>query len=437
MPLTARAILLFVSACGACGDDEPRADAGADAGARDAGHDAGRRDSGRVDVGLDAADAGSADPGWVRMAGPPEWCRIDRAETPEALWRGRWEPCGDGCERLVSEPERQQAIDSSVSWTDGEEGWFSIVQEVEGGARGILLVSTRGRIAGAWREPERPATDMICLAGAPVGVGDGFAAIGLEARTSSGPQFWGLYRGPLDDIGSADTPTAVLDETVLVGSNTINSLKVSATTVIGALQPMSQVLVFEGGDMVRRAGIFSATPGTVQRMALVGRTAYWEEWGSSVRASFASYDRAEAVFREITGNILSFNAAPEGFAWLEGYDRSPEGVYARVELWTAGYTEEPADLAPRSVVELPEYDTSGKAGGGHFAFVRRAPRQRVEIYDLADGRHRTWYLPSGFSATAEAPLYLTETEMLVAVAPEGPVSRGTVLRVDLTRVPYE
>lgn len=417
----------------ACGDDG-EFDAGVDAGGRDAGRDAARRDSGWRDVGVDARfDAGEEPAGWVPLPGFPDGCVVERAQHPEAVFRPTWLSCGDGCQYLARDPVFPHAIDENVGSHDGERGWFSIVQGDLVG-RVVILLATDGTVAGAWRGPDpraRGPDDGICMVGA-VAVGEGHAALSMEVGYGELPRRSFLYHAALDAIGRATVPIAILDERVLVGTNVIQQIETSATTVAAALQPEGVVLVFEGGEQRTLAGATSATPGIPQRIHVARRTVFWEDWVPPVRAAYGAMARDEAVFREaVGGDIKAFNATSAEFAWLEGYDRQPDLTYGRLELWTAPFTADAAMLEPRLVRELPVYD-GGQAEAGVFAY-RSYPPHRIELYDLADGRHRTWFAPEGFALFSE-PIYISETEMAMSGGIDGGMS--ILIRVELSSIPY-
>lgn len=98
---------------------------------------------------------------------------------------------------------------------------------------------------------------------------------------------------------------------------------------------------------------------------------------------------------------------------MEGYDRQPDGSYARLELWTATHTPDPSALAPRFVRTMTQR-TRPSCGGGWYATLRDPPR-RIELTRLADGTRREWIPPEPYGVPSE-PRYVSDHEMMLEVS---------------------
>jgi hypothetical protein len=303
------------------------------------------------------------------------------------------------------------------------------VQGTEDLKRMVVIASTDGLAVAAWRGP-RVADEGVCIVG-ETAIGDGYAAVFLETAFGSFPTRSFLLHAPVDDIGSVTEPIAVVDESVLRGESAFQNAAVSRSTVAVELQPPGVVYVFEGGAQRQLGGIGSDVEGIPQNVRVVGRTVFWEDWGARVSPAFGGMTQDAAYLRQVEGDIKSFNATSEGFAWLEGYDRQPDGSYNRVELWTAPFTDDPASLAPRLVRELP-YRANGAPFGGGILAIRKTDPHRIDLYDVADGRLRR-YLPPAELILTHHPVYVTESEMLLT---EAIGTTPSLYRIDITTLPY-
>jgi len=424
----------------ACGATAHPMDAGADA-ARDADRDAGPRDAGRDagprDAGPDAgpADAGPPDPaGWVPLPGLPDGCVIERAEHPEALFTAEWIPCGDGCLELAPPASGRRGFDPRVGHHDGSRGYFGIVQTdpVTFGRR-VVLGTTEGAPLGAWRGPHW-AEEGVCQIG-PEAVASRAAAFGIRIYGDSWPRQSRIYHAPLADIGLVTEPVAILDDRILRGSNAVQHLAVSDTTVAAEVQPGGFIMVIEGGAMRKLGGgLDPVVRGIPQNVHIVGHQVLWEDWDARIRMAAGSMTADARYYYEAAGaDVLSTATDGVALAWMQGYDYLAGTGWRRVELWTSGYHEDPALLAPRTVRDLDGY--LGLTLGPGVCAMRRVTGgpQRAEIFDLPDGRRRTFTMPAG-TALVEDPLYITATEMLLLV---GRRSGATLWRVDITRLPYD
>jgi hypothetical protein len=416
------ALGLLAATCAACGDGPPDgADGGREAGPEDAASrdapadarqraDAGTpRDAGRgsrPDAAADASppvDAGPA--GWTPLEGIPEGCRIERATNPGAVFTSRWEPCDhglEGCQKII----KNMAVTGNGAF-DGDRALFYLGRNIDS-RRLIVLAQSEGPALGAWLGPrgiDLPE-DGLCQLGAPTVSSDG-AAFVIRTGASLRPDWRNtVFHGAPDVIGSLDTPVGVLTPE-LIGGGTPQRMDVSATTVASEVQ--SGVFIAQDGALVRRE--LDALP---QSARVVGDHVLWEEWGRRVRVVHGTIDQEASVFYEIDGDVKGFDTDGVDMAWVQGYDRQPDGSYERVELWTAPYVRDPADIEPRMVRSLPTRITLATVGGGYWGHWLYANDEwTLNLYRLSDGRKRQWVFPPDDSPGSQRPPAISEDEVLV------------------------
>jgi hypothetical protein len=432
--------MLLVTACSR-GDDDQHV---ADASVRDAGHDAGRRDAGIRDAGPprpDAGfDAGPPDPvGWVQLPGFPDGCVIERAEHPEMLFDSEWTSCGTGCQKLSPDPRFLRSVDRDVGYFDGSRFWFFLVQQRFGDIEGhyiVVLAASDGSVAGAWRAPNLDDPGMCMLF--PLGVGDGHAVFGVQVGDRvDWPRASPIYHASLDAIGSVERPIATLTEAE-VGGSLPQRVGVSASTVVLEVQPRGSIFAIEGGEIHLIGGLGTAMPGLPQETQLVGRTAYWEDWGEvHVRAAFGRVGDAPGLLREVEPDAVRwFQVDETSFSWIEARRLVKLGEYEVVELWTAPYTADAGALEPRLVRPIDRFMHDTRAGGGHYAQLTVRRTQRIiTVYDLVDGRRRD-FVPEGGRPVFNRPLAIGPDQMLIQVSWDDAVPGRALTIVDLSTLPY-
>ena len=426
-------LIIALASCTGVQERDAGIDMGVDAGRGPGDLDAGN-DGGAVDAGV---DAGREMTRWVPLEGLPPECEIQRAENPETLLDNRWEVCPDsiGCVRLVDDP---RFVRTPAPVSRGFSGGVAYFQIVEGyspydpllGERIVVLAGTDGSVLGGWKGPPLGG-DVVCQVD-PLTVGDGQAAFGVsvfdtETMLNKRP----LFRAPLAEIGSANVPYKVLDESDLPGWNVVQSLEVSPTTLVADVRPGGFLYVFEGTDRDRLGGVSSTINGVPQNVFLVGDHVLWEDWGSKVRVAHGSLAEPESVFVELSGanDVHGFSTDGIDMAWQQLYDKQPDGTYARIELWTAPYVRDPADLAPRMVTSLAERQPEVVHSDGVYAFLFADLPDRYALYDLADGRRRVLTMPDRFGG--RAPVSVSRDEVLIRG------TRGRLRRYSLSSLPYE
>jgi hypothetical protein len=434
-----RLTLFLVAGCSACDDKPSPVDSGVE---RDAGVDAGRRDAGRRDSGPPRPDAGSdAGPphpaGFVPLEGLPDGCVIERAEHPEVLFDSTWVECGTGCRRLARDPRYLRGVEPDTGYYDGERFWFFLVQDdiSTGAGRMVVLAASDGTVAGAWRGPYLDASRPMCVVD-PEAVDEGAATISV--RTGFGGLPWRaiFYHGSIDAIGEVSAPTAILDETIVPEGAIAQTLDVSPTTVVAEVQPRGTVVAIEEGEVQVIGGLGTPVAGLPQVTQLVGRTAFWEDWGAQVQLAFGRIGSPPAILRStLPDTVRRTVVGPDAIVWLE--TRGPPrgvGEYEAVELWMSPFADEPSSFAPRMVRSMDPFIYDARGGAGMYAQLRMSGSRRIiAILDLADGRRRD-YLPEMGGMVQYPPIAMGPTEMAVIVG--WGAEDHAVSIVDLTTLPY-
>ncbi|NOY94312.1 MAG: hypothetical protein GXP55_24300 [Deltaproteobacteria bacterium] len=424
--LTLALLLAGLAACssshktpGDAGRDA-RADARVDA-ARDARADA-RRDTSidahadaRTDAPADArADAGAGldadwlgcDPGWTPMPGLDPDLTVYYATNPSCLLPIAWESCGTGCQRLVDDPRFQRAMDNG--WADGDRHVFTLV---EGNARVptleaniiTVIASAEGEVFGAWRGSASGDRTRIVRVGS-LGGADGWVGLEMRAhRFTADGNFAtydeGLYHAPLEALTSALEPILRLAPPVVSVTDIPQFVVASDTTFAAQVQPRAEVLVVEHGVAHWLGGRGSATPASPQGVTLVGRDVYWMDWFESypgVRLAHGTWSTESEVFYDIPGvDLIDFATDGQDFAWVQAYDWHDTG-YARMELWTAPYTNDKSALVPRKAADFLGAGYGVLGDGLYMGRHREGSTAFVDLYGLADGSHRQWQVPDGW-----------------------------------------
>lgn len=393
--------LVFVVACsghdqGDAGHDAGT-DAGVDASTRDAGHDSGPRDSG-----ADAApDGGPDDPEWVLLTMLGDDCPLERALHPERVVPAPdWIPCEwqpVGC-------LRSSAGGGNPAYFDGVRGYFDIRTSDSRGNVIEALGRTDGPPIAAWRTPPiRELLDRHHNCDVRPGMGDGYAAIvagyfdGQDATRSMDR----IYYAPIDEIGAATDPIVELSTDIAPQTIAVSS------EIIAMWTGGSVFAVTPDG---RRAILNRDLSGIPQNVAVVGSDVYWEDWADLVRIAHATMDTPATIFHGVDpGDTKGFHTDGVEHAWLEGYDRQPDGHYARLELWAAPYTADASALNSRFVHTM-DVRSSTAQGGGWYVMLLGSP-WRYRIIRTSDGTSREWTPPDGYTVNAP-PLYVSDREIL-------------------------
>jgi hypothetical protein len=346
----------------------------------------------------------------VPLPGLPEPCEIERATRPEVLFTPRWLACEaqpEGCQRLLLGFAREHSF-TRVAWHDGERGYFRLVATDVGDRRITILARTDGAAVAAWREMPGGGADLDVNCSVRLGLGGGYAALDahyFDGRDRSRNQER-IYHAPIHEIGQATEPIGEIAGL----SSSPQHLAVSAELVALEMQPASFVQVIRATGE-QRSLINDPVLGIPQNVTVVGDHVMWEDWPSPVRVAHGSMLDDAAFFHSAEpGDVIGFHTDGVDLAWMQAYQDIPGDLYERIELWTAPYVRDAADLAPRLVRPLA---TAGpdNFGGGWYAWQRNDPA-RLEVYSIADGTRRVWYPPTGVTIQYE-PLYVTDHEILL------------------------
>lgn len=393
--------------CGCASDGAGAADGGVDADAPDAGWDAGYDAGGvrRRDAGPAASDAAKPDPaGWVPLEGLPEGCVIELSRHPEVLFSPEWTGCHDGtdgCLELAPDDRFERAVEGEdIGLHDGSAGYFGVVEtwSDDPASHVIRLIArTDAPPVAAWRYPPyRGAEHGVCQLGL-LGIGDGAAAVGTDVLGGAWVAQQRVLHGPLDSIGDVDHGLLLLQGTRARYAAPQHTA-VSATTVAAEIEPGGFVMAVEGDTVETLPDPPAGLEGVAQNPHVIGRHVLWEAWGSQIRLLHGGIGRPTEVYRAVDGGDVRASASDGAdLAWIEGYGRPctygcPE-PYARVELWTAPYVPDPADLEPRKVRDLPQRIAKAVVGAGYYGHADFEEWHEIVLYRLSDGRRGTWTLP--------------------------------------------
>ncbi len=425
-----RALLFGVAlVLAACGGDDTMRDAGADGGP-DAGPDAGSdggRDAGRDGGRGDGGDAGAADPDWRAMNGPPDNCLIERALHPASLLQWAWEPCVgvEGCERAVPS---QPGVTFLSAQRAGGHVWVTGAFE-DARYQYTFLGSLDGTVVAGWRGPTgqvQSAANTVCAVG-PIGVGQSTgAAVIIYFGTDLGRTY--LYEASVESLADVEMPIDSVD----TGSSPPTALAVSDSLVVGEMSGGAYLLAWSGGE--NHVLSSPAITGTPLHVRVIGDQAIWEDWGDMPQLAAATFGSPASVYLSVDMAWVS-GWATDGsdLAWKQTY-LDASGHWTHVDLWTAGYQADPAVLAPHMVARIDSLQP-GVVGDGIYAALTGPSRPRgYELYDLSDGRRRT-YVPPVSVPGVEDPLYVDSTMLLYR---SGTSAEGAFLvRIDPGSLSYD
>jgi len=405
----------------ACGDDAAAEDAGVDGGhdaGRDLGTDAGPRDMGPE--GDDAAiDGGPDDPGWVPLPDLPLGCEVDRALYPERLFDPTWSSCGEGCLYLEQDPDyevRPTKVGGHDRRTpDGESYVFTGLGLRRANDRTrpqiVTLVGTDGTVPIAYRTPN-PRETPLCMIG-EIPYVDGWAGFTITMRNGNESlDYDAIFHGPIDELKDADRPVLLLGPDDIPGYGAVLEAYVSPEAMAFHVPFLSEVWLVDTGILRRLGGPGSAVPVSPQRVALVGDHVLWNEWRTDVRIAHGALDRSAAPYYGVEGTRVIFATDGVDLAWVQGYGWDGTTGFDRMELWTAPYVREPADLAPRRVLEsYTQPSFSGVVGAG--SWVVHQDNKTLGIVELASGERLELGLDDPRAILLFEPVWVTDEEIAI------------------------
>lgn len=382
-PIPILCVAAWVSCTGA-----PNQDGGVDPGA-DVGNDTGL-DTGATETG--PSDASGLDPEWVSIAdGLPSFCSLERANHPERLdqLRVHLAPCAvrDNC--TISDPFPGLApnwlgVDGTfaVGGTDGGDGWtWVFVSPLDGGPP--LAAYRGGR-----------SIDRICALGFGAIGGGRFAM--ATSYSHDGVRGASFFVSSLADAAHIER-TFFDDHTDFVGSF-VQGLYVTESAVViwdsggffadvstGALVPVDDA---------------SGPPSISDDASVVGNTIVFGAYASPpyIAMGQAGVTGGAAYYHAATG-IEVHRPQFDGtdVAWVE----YPVGATTfPAELWTGRFVADAAAFVPRHVRSI-DVVADPSLGAGMWVVARGTPTDphRIELYDLVDGRRRTYATPDDIAAS--------------------------------------
>lgn len=404
-----------------------------DADLADAGPDS-AGGSGR-DVGADAADGQvvrDAGPGgWVSIAdGLPSFCRLLRADHPEQLdeLRIHMSPCPgrSNCELSDALPlpsgQRPDWLAADGSMALGMladylgDTWF-FVAPLDGGPPMAAYRSDAGSNPALW-----------CGLGFGA-LAEGRVAMVVEYNDGASMHGAAVYVAPLAEAGRIERP--LIDDRRTFSTLFPQGVWVGSTAVV-VWTPGGGLFDVSTGSVVFLPVRTPASLGTPP--SVFGAHALWAAYGDTqhIELGHAGVLGGVNYYEPAPGNEVEV-ARSDGHdvAWIEGVVGSTASDFV---LWTAPFVEDPAMLAPRAVRHIPIW-TDPAVGAGVWADAAGPPirpRYQMELYDLTDGRQRTW---DETDIVDVGILHLAE-DLVVYKTPTPDTGRHLV-RFDPRLVPYD
>jgi hypothetical protein len=381
--------VLFVAAAATtcCGDETQVRDA--DSQAKDAGRDAARpdarrRDAARPDTGI---DAGPVDPGWRRFPDIPPGCDFQIAEDPDlAVGRFGFEPCPNrstGCRQLVVDwpivrpPLQTLRMSFQGGFHDGH-GYLTFVRSAPTAVQYLERIVLRddGQVMVASRILMADRVRPTCLSPALfVGEGKWAAILALPGASEEvlGPSvvFGGELMDPIGTVRRIVTLTEVEFGNPIDG---LQYLRVGSRRISGF--DRSQEVWSIGWDGDARA--LPEPPGELSSAdSAVGDAVFYSTLGARNFISVAVGSSAAGVFIDPDDGSEAVSLESDGvdMAWYQGYERGIDFLdFGRVELWTAPFTTNPAELRPRRVTvrSRPVIGSDNIVGSGYAALLAEA-----------------------------------------------------------------
>jgi hypothetical protein len=164
-------------------------------------------------------------------------------------------------------------------------------------------------------------------------------------------------------------------------------------------------------------------PGLPQTEFLVGDRVFYEAWNDvdETRLAMAGWDLPTRAIVDIDpADVKGFATDGRDMAWLQLFDRAPDGTYGRIELWTMPYSDNP-DVATDARLLDPTFPLrpgDPLVGGGWYVYLRQDPGMtaRVVLHPLHGGSQRYFETPDGANITDR--LYVDEANLFVRSGPD-------------------
>jgi hypothetical protein len=378
------ALAVAAAATTCCGDDSEVRDTGSqtkDAGRDAARPDAGGRDAARPDTGI---DAGPVDPGWRRFPDIPPGCDFQIAEDPDlAVGRFRFEPCpnrASGCRQLVVDWPfvgpglyTLRMFDRG-SFHDGH-GYMNIVRSAPTALQYYerIILRDDGQVAVATRILRSDGVRRTCLS-PELFVGEGkwgaILALPGDSEDVLGPTV--VYGGELaDPVGTVRRIVTLTEAEFGNPIDGLQRLRVGSSRMSG--YDRSQEVWSIGWDGDARA--LPEPPGDLSSDdSVVGDAVFYSTLGVRNFISVAVGSSPARVFIDPDDGSEAASLESDGvdMAWYQGYERGIDFLdFGRVELWSAPFTTDPAELRPRRVTvrTRPVIGSDNMVGSSYVALL--------------------------------------------------------------------
>ena len=404
----------------------------------DAGIDGGRdastapRDAARADAPRDVGSDIGVD---VRFEGDPEFVPLPlpgvtderdvvlRAQHPERFPVANWYPCTGSvpsCRQLERTPSRARPY-AIFATERGIWSWMLAVSTTRETYDAIGPIE--GPLAGIWRRPLRDLADGGVSFGATWQTASQATAAFAVTHVHDGLYDERVYVAPLDDIGAVESPRYVVD--LRVRGRGIQRMWVNDSYLLAEIQPdLSLYLWRLDQETFQIVDDRAAVPGQPQNEALVGGRVFYEAWNAldETRLAATGWDLPTRPVVDLTpSDIGAFLTDGRDMAWLQLHDQDVDGNYARIELWTMPYADDPDVASNARVLDsaFPVRAYEPLLGGGLYAYYWREPEGvgRVTVVPLsATGPLRYFQTPDG--ANISALLYLDSTNLIVRSGPD-------------------
>lgn len=414
--LSTTSSLLALAACGASSHPVPTGDAAA-ASERDgqvAISDGGRGSTGEPPA-LDAGDAEAEEVRWEPMPGLPDFCTVDRAANPEAVFRVEWEAFQfrgrdvPGVEAMVEPGYYPTGGIAGTGFHDGTRGYFAVYRWADPYVQ-VVFVTSDGLTPGAFRHGEFTVEGPRCTM-EPVVVDRGASGFGLLSYEDDIlDRQHRVYRGPREDLTAIGEPVAIFDASTDRHRHSLRDLAFSQEATAVLLDSRFVARIDDEGIWYFSALESQGAP--MPLLSVVGRDVFWADYEPPYRVAHASPDGEVELFLEaIDGSdVWGFRTDGVSSLWTEGGTSTLGWAKRPGKLWMASYTTEPAEVVP---VQVADMDKAYRGTWGDGLLAIAVDWNDLLVYDLDDGSLRRFTPHRSLWGDLHQPLYVTRNEIVV------------------------